>query len=331
MAPQYPANESPQELSQDSAQVYEPVTALTSDIALFARHLRHEKARSEHTVRSYVGDLEELSDWMTSQGLRGLEDLDRESLRGWLAQRHQRGLARSSVSRGIASVHTFCRWAVDSGRLSHDPAASLKGPKKGQHLPEAVNATALSDMLDALAETAQQPAEDDRQVALAARDWALVEMLYATGARISEVVNLNSSDIDRSSGVITVTGKGSKQRRVPYGERAGQALELWRRRREVVATEKSGEAIFLGARGGRIDARVARRTVAEALRTVPDTHASGPHSLRHSAATHLLDGGADLRSVQELLGHSTVATTQIYTHVSVERLKKAYAQAHPRA
>ena len=323
MAPQHPAHESPQDTGTD--------TALTSDIAVFARHLRHEKARSEHTVRSYVGDLEELSAWMTAHGLKGLEDLDRESLRGWLAQRHQRGMARSSVSRGIASVHTFCRWAVDNRRLNHDPAASLKGPKKGQHLPEVVNATALSDMLDGLAETARQPADDDRQSALAARDWALVEMLYATGARISEVVNLNDSDIDRSAGVITVTGKGNKQRRVPYGERAGQALELWRRRRGIVATAKSGEAIFLGARGGRIDARVARRTVAEALRTVPDTHASGPHSLRHSAATHLLDGGADLRSVQELLGHSTVATTQIYTHVSVERLKNAYAQAHPRA
>ncbi len=323
MAPQHPAHDSPQDTGTD--------TALTSDIAAFARHLRHEKARSEHTVRSYVGDLEELSAWMTAHGLKGLEDLDRESLRGWLAQRHQRGMARSSVSRGIASVHTFCRWAVENGRLNHDPAASLKGPKKGQHLPEVVNATALTDMLDALAETARQPAEDDRQSALAARDWALVEMLYATGARISEVVNLNDSDIDRSAGVITVTGKGNKQRRVPYGERAGQALELWRRRRGIVATEKSGEAVFLGARGGRIDARVARRTVAEALHTVPDTHASGPHSLRHSAATHLLDGGADLRSVQELLGHSTVATTQIYTHVSVERLKNAYAQAHPRA
>lgn len=331
MAPHHPEHEPSQEPAHDPVQVDEPATALTSDIALFARHLRHEKARSEHTIRSYIGDLQELSAWMTAHGLQGLEDLDRESLRGWLAQRHQRGLARSSVSRGIASVHTFCRWAVDNGRLDHDPAASLKGPKKGQHLPEVVNATALSDMLDGLADTAQQPAEDDRQAALAARDWALIEMLYATGARISEVVNLNDSDIDRSAGVITVTGKGNKQRRVPFGERAGQALELWRRRREVIATEKSGEAIFLGARGGRIDARVARRTVAEALHTVPDTHASGPHSLRHSAATHLLDGGADLRSVQELLGHSTVATTQIYTHVSVERLKAAYSQAHPRA
>lgn len=323
MAPQHPAH--------DPEQARETATALTQDIAIFARHLRHEKARSEHTIRSYVGDLQELSEWMTAHGLKGLEDLDRETLRGWLAQRHQRGLARSSVSRGIASVHTFCRWAVDNGRLDHDPASSLNGPKKAQHLPEVVNAAALSDMLDGLADAAQQPTEDDQQAALAARDWALVELLYATGARISEVVNLDDTDIDRSAGIITVTGKGNKQRRVPYGERAGQALELWRRRRDVVASEKSGDAVFLGARGGRIDARVARRTVAGALQTVPDTHASGPHSLRHSAATHLLDGGADLRSVQELLGHSTVATTQIYTHVSVERLKSAYTQAHPRA
>lgn len=331
MAQHPPARESSQEPVHDRVQVDEPVTALTSDIALFARHLRHEKARSEHTVRSYVGDLAELSAWMTDHGLTGLHDLDRESLRGWLAQRHRRGLARSSVSRGIASVHTFCRWAVDSGRLGHDPAATLKGPKKGQHLPEIVNAAALSNMLDGLAEAARGNSDDERQAALAARDWALLEMMYATGARVGEVVSLNDSDIDRSAGVLTVTGKGNKQRRVPFGERAGQALELWRRRRDVVATGISGDAIFLGARGGRIDARVARRTVAEALQTIPDTHASGPHSLRHSAATHLLDGGADLRSVQELLGHSTVATTQIYTHVSVERLRNAYAQAHPRA
>lgn len=323
MPQEHPAHEPEQD--------HETATALSEEIALFARHLRHEKARSEHTIRSYVGDLEELSAWMTARRLKGLGDLDRESLRGWLAQRHQRGLARSSVSRGIASVHTFCRWAVDNGRLDHDPAASVKGPKTGQHLPEVVNSTALSDMLDGLAAAAEQPAEDDRSAALAARDWALVELLYATGARISEVVNLNDSDVDRSIKVITVTGKGNKQRRVPFGDRAEQALEVWRRRREVVATEKSGAAMFLGARGGRIDARVARRVVADALQAVPDTHASGPHSLRHSAATHLLDGGADLRSVQELLGHSTVATTQIYTHVSVERLKNAYAQAHPRA
>lgn len=305
--------------------------ALTTEIAMFARHLRHEKARSEHTVRSYVSDLDELSAWLTENGLRGLQDLNRETLRGWLAQRHQRGLARSSLSRGIASVHSFCRWAVDEGLLDHDPAAALNGPAKGRHLPDVVNSSALSDMLDGLAQRARQPAQDDRPAALAARDWALLEMLYATGARISEVVNLDLNDIEDSASVVTVIGKGNKQRRVPFGERAGSALELWRRRRAAVVSDKSGNAVFLGARGGRIDARVARRTVAQALRTVPDTHASGPHSLRHSAATHLLDGGADLRSVQELLGHSTVATTQIYTHVSVERLRNAYVQAHPRA
>ena len=323
MAPQNPAHPTDHDVQAPSA--------LAQEIAMFARHLRHEKARSEHTVRSYVGDLEELSEWMTDRGLGGIADLDRESLRGWLAQRHQRGLARSSVSRGIASVHTFCRWAVDNGRLHHDPAAALKGPTKGRYLPDVVSSTALSDMLDALAAAAQQPAEDDRTAALAARDWALIELLYATGARISEVVDLDLPDIDDTVQVLTVTGKGNKERRVPFGDRAAQALGLWRRRRDVLAAEKSGGAVFVGARGSRIDARVARRVVADALRTVPDTHASGPHSLRHSAATHLLDGGADLRSVQQLLGHSSVATTQIYTHVSVERLKNAYVQAHPRA
>lgn len=304
---------------------------LAAEVAQFRSYLQHEKVRSDHTVRSYVGDLEELSRWMTVHNLRGMVDLDREALRGWLADRHRRGLARTSVSRGIAAVHTFCRWAVDTGRLQHDPAAALKGPKGTQYLPHVVNSSALTALLDSLARRAQEAGADERADALAARDWALVELLYATGTRVSEVVSLNTGDVDRAAEVLTVTGKGNKQRRVPFGGHAARALSLWERRRPAVTTHASGDALFLGARGGRIDVRVARRSVADALAMIPDTQASGPHSLRHSAATHLLDGGADLRSVQELLGHASVATTQIYTHVSVERLKSAYLQAHPRA
>ena len=297
----------------------------------FRAHLSLERSRSDNTVRSYTADVADLSRWMLEHGIDGADLLDRDALRGWLAERHQRGLARSSVSRGIAAIHTFFRWAVDTQGLRHDPAAGLRGPRPARHLPEVVGAAALGSMLDGLADTALGEHDDPGTAALAARDWALLELLYATGARISELVGLDGSSVDRVDHVVTLMGKGGKQRRVPYGERAGEALALWEHRRRTVATPAAGDAVFLGARGARIDARVARRVVSAALETVPDTGASGPHSLRHSAATHLLDGGADLRTVQELLGHATVATSQIYTHVSVERIKHAYSQAHPRA
>ncbi|MXN62264.1 tyrosine-type recombinase/integrase [Bacillus sp. BGMRC0062] len=297
----------------------------------FRAHLGLERSRSENTVRAYTTDIADLSRWMRVTGIDDIDLLDRDALRGWLADRHQRGLARSSITRGIAAVHTFFRWAVDTQGLRHDPAAGLKGPRSARHLPEVVGATALSTMLDTLADTALGEHEDERAAALAARDWALLELLYATGARIGELVGADRAHLDRAQHVLTVTGKGNKQRRVPYGQRAGEALALWEHRRTTLAGPRAADALFLGARGARIDQRVARGVVARALDTVPDTGARGPHSLRHSAATHLLDGGADLRSVQELLGHATVATTQIYTHVSVDRLRRAYLQAHPRA
>ena len=300
-------------------------------IPLFRAHLSLERSRSEHTVRSYTTDVADLSAWMAENGIDSPDLLDRDALRGWLAQRHQRGLARSSVSRGIAAVHTFFRWAVDTQGLRHDPAAGLRGPRPSKHLPDVVGAAALSDLLDGLEQQALDEHEDERGAALAARDWALLELLYGTGARISELVSLDRSHVETVNHALTLTGKGNKQRRVPYGNRAADALALWGHRRPVLATPAAGDAVFVGARGARIDVRVARRAVSAALESVPDTGTRGPHSLRHSAATHLLDGGADLRTVQELLGHATVATTQIYTHVSVERLKRAYSQAHPRA
>lgn len=300
-------------------------------IPLFRAHLGLERSRSEHTVRSYTADVADLSAWMRENGIDSPDLLDRDALRGWLARRHQRGLARSSISRGIAAVHTFFRWAVDTQGLRHDPAAGLRGPRPSKHLPDVVGAAALADMLDGMERRAFAAHEDEHGAALAARDWALLELLYGTGARISELVGLDRSHVDSPNHVLTLTGKGNRQRRVPYGNRAADALALWGHRRPVLATAAAGDAVFVGARGARIDVRVARRAVSAALESVPDTAARGPHSLRHSAATHLLDGGADLRTVQELLGHATVATTQIYTHVSVERIKRAYSQAHPRA
>ena len=308
-----------------------PPGPLEAYLPQFRAYLSLERSRSDHTVRSYVNDVSDLSHWMRDHGIDAMDLLDRDTLRGWLAQRHHRGLARSSLSRGIAAVHTFFRWAVDTQGLRHDPAAGLRGPRPAKHLPDVVGATALNDMLDDLGDVALGGHDDAHAAALAARDWALLELLYATGARISELVSLDGSHVDAVNHVLTVTGKGNKQRRVPYGESAGEALALWGHRRAELAAPDAGDAVFVGARGARIDARVARRVVARALETIPETTARGPHSLRHSAATHLLDGGADLRTVQEVLGHASVATTQIYTHVSVERLKRAYSQAHPRA
>jgi integrase/recombinase XerC len=189
----------------------------------------------------------------------------------------------------------------------------------------------MRELLDGLAARSTAPGTGGAGAALVARDRALLELLYATGARVGELAGADVDDVDRSRRVLTVVGKGDKQRTVPFGRPADEALQLWLARRPVLAAAGSGPALFLGSRGGRIDARQVRRVVERELGTVPDTAARGPHALRHSAATHLVDGGADLRTVQELLGHASVATTQIYTHVSVDRLGTVYRQAHPRA
>jgi integrase/recombinase XerC len=247
------------------------------------------------------------------------------ALRAWLAEGHEAGHARSTLARRAAAARVFTAWAAREGLIAADPGLRLASPQKGGRLP---NVLTRADA-NAMVETAQAMAAEGDPVAL--RDWALAELAYATGARVAELVAIDLTHLDPARRTVRVRGKGSKERVVPYGRAAAEAVAAWTvRGRPQVVTPSSPEALFLGVRGGRLGQRQARAAIHN-LATAADVPDVAPHGLRHTAATHLLDGGADLRSVQELLGHSSLATTQRYTHVSAERLLAAYRQAHPRA
>ena len=291
----------------------------------FEAHLRQEKDRSEHTVRAYLADLDHLTRFLDHREV-SLLDLRLADLRAWLGAQAGAGVARSTLARRSAAVRTFCRWAARSGRLAQDPSLRLVAPKRAVTLPDVLAAKDATDLLEIAA-----IASDDEDP-IHVRDRAMLEVLYATGVRVGELTGLDLDDVDDSRQVVRVIGKGNKERSVPFGRPARDALEQWRRiGRPQLATEQSGPALFLGRRGRRVDQRQVRTVVHRLLEHVPDAPDLGPHGLRHSAATHLLEGGADLRVVQELLGHASLATTQIYTHVSIERLRDSYRQAHPRA
>jgi integrase/recombinase XerC len=245
------------------------------------------------------------------------------NLRGWLAISRNAGLARTTLARRAAALRTFTAWAHRRGLAGTDAGQLLASPRAHRRLPPVLRA-------DEAAAAMNPPAEADGPAAM--RDRVVLELLYATGIRVSELVGLDVDDVDRRRRVLRVLGKGSKERTVPYGLAAERALDEWLRRgRPKLARPGSGPALLLGVRGRRLDPRTAREIVHDAVRRVAGAPDIGPHGLRHTAATHLLDGGADLRSVQELLGHASLATTQIYTHVSVERLRQTYTRAHPRA
>ncbi|MET7393891.1 tyrosine recombinase XerC [Dactylosporangium sp. NPDC005572] len=288
----------------------------------FARHLAAERNRSAHTVRAYVGDVTDLLRHAAEGGAEGPQDLTLAILRGWLARRRAAGDARTSLARRAAAARTFTAWAHREGLVPTDPGQRLASPKAHRDLP-----TVLRQ--DQAATLVTGPA--GRADAVGLRDRLVLELLYATGVRVSELCGLDLADVDRMRRVVRVVGKGDKERSVPYGLPADQALTAWLRHgRPALAVSASGNALLLGARGGRLQTTAARRIVDGYARAAGLPHTS-PHDLRHSAATHLLEGGADLRSVQELLGHASLSSTQIYTHVSIERLRAAYEQAHPRA
>ena len=307
----------------------------------FADHLRHERGRSEHTIRAYLSDVRGLIAFAGARGVR-VGDIDLALLRSWLAEHTRRGAARTTVARQVSSAKTFCAWASREQILGDDPSTRLQAPKAHRILPpilapdEAVAAIAAagrqSPASDSDVDGGREPVslrESDDPIAL--RDIAILELLYATGIRVGELCGLNIADIDGHRRVVRVIGKGNKERTVPYGAPAAKAVARWLRDgRPSLVGPRSGEALLLGARGGRLDQRMARSVVHRAVEAAGGP-SMGPHGLRHSAATHLLEGGADLRVVQELLGHASLATTQLYTHVSVERLRAAHRQAHPRA
>lgn len=300
----------------------------------FLAYERYNRGLSEHTCTAYRRDVLDCLAVVCPDG-GALGDVTLDDLRAWMGMR-SRQVARSSLARQVIAVRNFFAWAAHAGVIAHDPASALRIPKSDTMLPEVLNegqAAALMDTVDHEVEEPTDPS-DPRQVhdyALELRDAAMLELLYATGVRVAELVGLDLGDIHEDNRTVKVTGKGNKQRVVPYGVPAQRAVRAWLDHgRSVLATAASGDAVFLGARGGRIDQRIVRQVVhdAAAAAEVPDI---GPHALRHSAATHMLDGGADLREVQEMLGHSSISTTQRYTHVSIEQLKGRYRQAFPRA
>lgn len=292
----------------------------------FAEHLTRERDRSEHTVRAYVGDVRACLTWCAADGSTALDDIDLATLRAWLGTLASGGAARSTLSRRSAAVRTFFAWARRTGRLETDPALRLASPKRQRTLPDVLTRDGATAVLD----VAAVAADDEDPIHL--RNRAILELLYATGIRVGELTGLDVDDVDRTRRVVRVLGKGRKERMVPFGQPADAALAVWLEQgRGAVAKGDSGPALFLGRRGRRVDPRQVREVVHALLAHVPDAPDLGPHGLRHSAATHLLEGGADLRMVQELLGHTSLATTQIYTHVSLDRLRSSYQQAHPRA
>ena len=285
----------------------------------FNSYLNQERSLSDNTIRAYIGDLESLISHLMAMGLQDISALNISHLRNWLANQQSKGASRTTLSRRATSIKLFTKWATKESLIPTDVGANLATPKAHRILPEILDVISADLAMQSLETLAEESGE-----LTAIRNLAMVEMLYASGARVSELCGLNLNDIDYDRQTIRVIGKGNKERVIPIGRPAMAALEKWLAVRPQLASEKSGAAIFLGARGKRIDQRQVREVVYKTIEL-------GPHALRHSAATHLLEGGADLRTVQEILGHASLSTTQIYTHVSAERLHSAFKQAHPRA
>lgn len=322
----------------DADQAGELPEPLGRALTAFGRHLAAERGLSPHTVRAYGADVSALLRYVAAGGGVDVADIGIAQLRAWLAGQHRNGQARATVARRAAAARAFTRFAHRAGWLDSDPGTQLGSPKVRKQLPQVLGQGQMATVLAGRASTAgasidsagQDP--DQTAAAIAERDTAIMELLYASGIRVSELCGLDLGDLDAGRRTIRVLGKRSKERVVPVGLPALRAMHAWLEHgRPVLTSPASGRAAFLGARGGRIDPRTVRRVVHERIAAVDGIPDTGPHGLRHSAATHLLEGGADLRSVQEILGHSSLATTQIYTHVSVERLVSVYRQAHPRA
>jgi integrase/recombinase XerC len=295
-------------------------------LGAYERHLSAERDLTAHTVRAYLGDVAGLLGHATRLGLGDVAELDLRTLRSWLAKQQTLGLSRTTLARRATAARVFTAWLAKSGLAARDAGATLGSPKARRPLPAVLRADEAAELIRSAAELA----DDGSPIGL--RDVAMLELLYATGIRVGELVGLDVDDLDRDRNVVRVLGKGRKERTVPFGHPAARALDRWLTAgRPRLRADGAGAALFLGARGRRIDQRAVRTLVHRRIADVPGAPDIGPHGLRHTAATHLLEGGADLRSVQELLGHASLATTQLYTHVTTDRLRAAYRQAHPRA
>lgn len=320
---------------------------LPDAVDAFADHLEVERGFSANTVRGYRSDLRSLTAFAEQHGVVGTADLDLELLRDWLWDGSQAGLSKASLARRSAAVRGLTTWLTGTGQEATDAAARLRAPKPDRHLPRVLTAAQMAGVFDSLTDRARTGDPD------ALRDLAVIELIYGCALRVSEVTGLDLDHLDLTRLTARVTGKGSKQRVVPFGAPARAALERYLadgrpallaarrpesgvegtgdRGRAFGPTPASSRAVFIGRLGGRLGTRSVYSLVARLSAGLPGGVATGPHALRHSAATHLLDGGADLRAVQEMLGHASLGSTQIYTHVSTERLKESYRSAHPRA
>lgn len=292
----------------------------------FIQYLELELGRSSNTAKAYRKDLENLIEFVQERGCSQFADVGIMELRGWLADQRNSGLTSATIARRATAVRTFFAWATYNQHLTDDPASSLVIPKVSKKLPNVLQQNQATEVM----QRAQVRADDNSPTHI--RDLAILELMYATGIRVGELVGLDIHDVDQSRRTIRVTGKGSKQRVVPFGSVADKALTHYlKAARNYLATAESGAAVFLGSRGKRIDQRVVRKMVTEVLASLEGVPELSPHGFRHSAATHLIEGGADIRAVQEILGHASLSTTQLYTHVSMDRLRAVFEQAHPRA
>ncbi len=297
---------------------------LPGAIARYLDYLRVQRHVSPETLRAYRSDLEQFSGYLAAsrERLPALAEIDAVTVRGFVAHLSRDGLARSSVARKLSAVRSFLRHAARGGRIERNPAEGVPSPKQPKRLPRDLTVDEMFALLDRIA--GQDPASR--------RDRAVLEFLYATGLRVGELVRLDLDDVDVGAGMVRVLGKGRKERMVPFGGAATRALRAWLeastplRRRSPVP-----EALFLNLRGGRLTDRSVRRILDRRLVEAAVQARVSPHALRHSFATHLLGAGADLRAIQELLGHASLSTTQRYTHVSPDRLMEVYDRAHPRA
>ena len=294
-------------------------------IAQYEEHLVLVRNLSDNSIRGYVSDLNSLLEHINKLGVRDFKDLELKDIRSWLAYLQSNGASRSTLARRIVSIRAFTYWAASQKWIASDIGAALEVPKPHRKLPEVLNQDEANTVVEAMqVRASEEPTPEN------IRDLAIIEVLYASGIRVSELCGLNIKDLDFGRNTLQVLGKGNRERVVPIGIPAVRALQGYLdSARETFKNSKSGDAVFLGSRGKRMDQRIARAVVNDAMKAIGSN--MSPHGLRHTAATHLLEGGADLRTVQEILGHSSLSTTQIYTHVSPERLKEAYKQAHPRA
>ena len=295
---------------------------LSEALGAFEVHLRDERNRSEHTVRAYLGDVRSLLGFVAIRGCEVPVGITLADLRAWLATMHGAGQSRASIARRAASARAFTAWCLRRGLVPNDPGLRLASPRVSTRLPTVLDAQQAVRVMDVAAIQA-----DDGDPG-AQRDRSMIELLYATGIRVGELCAIDLGDLDLNSRTVRVIGKGNKERVVPFGVPAGIAARAWLEVRGRLTA--SGQALYVGNRGARIDQRAVRTIVDRITRDAGGPRLA-PHGLRHTAATHVLEGGADLRAVQELLGHASLDTTQRYTHVSVERLRTTFAQAHPRS